>query len=311
MLPPPDEFKGQALLIVDDSPTVRRGIRMALEPSALFAEYIEAKDGLEALRILNQRAIDVILCDVEMPGLDGFKFLDLMKGTPEYRGIPVILLTGLENVQKKIAGLERGASDYVTKPFDRGELIARVRVQLKLKILQDKLRVASITDYLTKQYNRRHFMEMLQTEFDRSIRYGNPLSFVILDIDHFKKINDSRGHMQGDRVLVDVSALVRSSVRSHDVVARYGGEEFVILLPQIDEMGATTVAEKVRRIVAETAFSGMEGQPVTISLGLVTFPGKDLSGTLTVDALIHAADDALYRAKEGGRNRLEIGTLNP
>jgi two-component system, cell cycle response regulator len=297
--------RGEALLIVDDSITVRTAIRKVLEPTGLFRSYVEARDGHEALREIERHPVDVIICDLVMPGLDGFAFLQLIKANPSYGDIPVLMLTGQESVAKKVAGLELGASDYVTKPFAKDELIARVRVHLKLKLLQDRLREASVTDYLTARFNRRHFMQVFYREFERAKRHGHPLSLIILDVDHFKRINDTCGHVQGDRVLVEVAAVVSANVRGEDVVARYGGEEFVILLPHVDEAGALVAAEKVRAAVAAIPFADLEAAPVTISLGLVTFQGAS-PGTATIDTVLMLADSALYAAKAAGRNRVSV-----
>jgi two-component system, cell cycle response regulator len=300
--------QGQVLLIVDDSLTIRTAIRKALEPTGLFRSYVEARNGNEALAAIAQSPVDVILCDIVMPDLDGFAFLQLLKANPAYADIPVLMLTGQESVAKKVAGLELGASDYVTKPFAKDELIARVRVHLKVKLLQDRLREASVTDYLTRRFNRRHFMEVFYREFERAKRHGHPLSLVILDVDHFKRINDSCGHVEGDRVLVDIAAIVGSNVRGADLVARYGGEEFVILLPHIGEAGALAVAEKVRAAVAAHVFPGLSPGPVTISLGLVTFHGE-APGTTTIDTVLMLADSALYAAKSAGRNCVSVMPL--
>jgi len=299
------DLRGRTLVIVDDSVTVRAAIRKALEPTGLFEEYVEASDGNEALRLLAERPVDVVLCDIIMPDLDGFEFLKRMKADPQQQDVPVIMLTGQEAVEKKVAGLELGASDYVTKPFAKDELIARVRVHLKLKLLQDKLREASITDYLTKRFNRRHFMELFLAEFERSKRHRHALSLALLDIDHFKKINDSRGHAQGDRVLVEIAELIKVNVRREDIVARYGGEEFAILLPHVDEAGAMAAAEKVCRVIADARYAGMGETQVTASLGVVTFNGAE-PGIVTIDVLLMLADAALYRAKENGRNRVDV-----
>jgi len=304
------DVKGQVLLIVDDSITVRAALRRALEPAQLFEHYVEAKDGLEGLAVLGQRAVDLVLCDVVMPGLDGFALLQRMQEVPAYRDIPVLMLTAQESVEKKVAGLELGASDYVTKPFAKDELIARVRVHLKLKLMQDKLREASITDYLTRRFNRRHFMELFQTEMERARRHGHPLSLMILDIDYFKRINDTLGHLQGDQVLVAVAEAIRANLRAEDIVARYGGEEFVALLPHIDEAGARRAAEKVREVVAATAFPGMSGAAVTLSSGVVTFH-PERTDTATTDVLLMLADTALYAAKDRGRNRVEVAEVTP
>jgi two-component system, cell cycle response regulator len=297
--------KGQVLLIVDDSITVRTAIRKALEPTRLFARYVEARNGNEALELLGQHPVDVIVCDLVMPDLDGFALLQIIKANPRTADIPVLMLTGQESVEKKVAGLELGASDYVTKPFAKDELIARVRVHLKVKLLQDRLREASVTDYLTKRFNRRHFMEVFYHEFERARRHGHPLSLIILDIDHFKRINDTCGHVKGDRVLIDVAAVISANVRGEDTVARYGGEEFVILLPHIGEEGALSAAEKVRAAIAAYPFPEIEAAPVTVSLGLVTFHGNQ-PGTASIDSVLMLADSALYASKSAGRNCVSV-----
>ncbi len=295
-----------SVLIIDDSITIRQRIKLELKKARLFEEYYEARDGREGLRMLEAHEVDLVLCDVIMPGMDGFEFLAQVKATDEFADIPVIMLTGQESTEKKIQGLDLGASDYLTKPFDPGELIARVKVQVKIKTLQDDLRAAneryrelSVTDYLTRLYNRRHFMEIFLNEFERCQRYALPLSFVILDIDHFKSINDTRGHLQGDSVLVELAGILKNNLRVHDVVARHGGEEFVILLPMAGPDEAIFVATKLRGIVERHKFPGMDDQSVTVSLGICSYPGDNID---SIDAIIAAADDALYKAKGAGRN---------
>ena len=303
------------ILIIDDSATIRQGIKLVLMQAKLFDEYLEAPGSAEALEILQQQPIELVMCDIVMPGMDGFEFLSRMKSQPEFRDIPVIMLTGQESVEKKIKGLDLGASDYLTKPFDPGELIARVRVQLKVKRLQDELKTAkqrykelSITDYLTQIYNRRHFMELFTLEFSRSLRYQFPLSLIIFDIDNFKAINDTYGHLVGDKVIKNIADLISPEIRSHDVFARYGGEEFILMLPQTPLEGAMLVSEKLRDKIAKFDFEGLGRGRVTISLGVATHPTPNIKDTKD---LIAAADNALYQAKGRGKNRVVAsdGTL--
>ncbi len=268
---------------------------------------VEASNGLTGLKILAQQKIDLVLCDVVMPEIDGFKFLQLMKAKPEFRDIPVILLTGEESTDKKVKGLEQGASDYITKPFESSELIARVKVQLKMKALQDELKEKNVqlerlaaTDALTKIHNRRYFMELLEVEFAKCERFHHDMGLVLLDIDFFKKVNDTYGHPEGDRVLVDVAQTLQASTRKVDLLARFGGEEFIVLLPSTDLKGSKFVAEKLREEIAKQISVG--GKPVTISVGLAHTPTTP--GVTTSDALIQRADEALYRAKAAGRNRV-------
>ncbi len=248
-----------------------------------------------------------MLCDVDMPGIDGFKFLAMVKTREELRDIPVIMLTGKENREDKIRGLELGASDYVTKPFDPGELVARVKVQLKVKSLQDSLKESnqlllelSNTDPLTRLANRRHLMETLAREFKRSSRGEAPFSLIMVDIDHFKKFNDTFGHQAGDEVLTEMANLLRKHLREYDLAARYGGEEFALVLPESGLEMAMQVAERLRTATGKLAFGGnMVNERISVSLGVACYPSVNIH---SVDDLIRIADDALYLAKKEGRN---------
>lgn len=302
-----------SVLIIDDSDTVRERIIHTLESHELFARYHEADDGLEGFKKLLSSPVDVILCDLEMPRIDGFKFLNMIKARPDLQDVPVIILTGMNDRDLKIKGLEQGASDYITKPFDPEELVARVKIHLKIKHLQDDLKRTnelllelSNTDHLTGLFNRRYLMEALEKEFQRSLRKGGNLSLILLDIDHFKQVNDTYGHLQGDVVLNKVALQLQKELRSYDIAARYGGEEFIALLPDAMLKEALFVAERVRQAVQGTKFNGaLASLAITVSMGIATLPTPD--GT-TVDNFIKMADDALYRAKANGRNRVEYLT---
>src|SRR5450631_3780526 len=227
-----------SVLIIDDSDAVRERIIKTLESYDLFSRYYEAEDGLEGFKKLLSSPVDIILCDLEMPRIDGFKFLSMLKSRPDLQDTPVIMLTGMNDRDLKIKGLEQGASDYITKPFDPEELVARVKVHLKIKNLQDDLKRTnelllelSNTDHLTGLFNRRYLMDALEKEIQRSLRKGGNLSLIILDIDHFKKVNDNYGHLQGDIVLQKIAQQLLKELRAYDTAARYGGEEFIALLP--------------------------------------------------------------------------------
>jgi diguanylate cyclase (GGDEF)-like protein len=210
----------------------------------------------------------------------------------------------------KIKGLQQGASDYITKPFDPEELVARVKVHLKIKNLQDDLKRTnelllelSNTDHLTGLFNRRYLMEALEKEVQRSVRKGGNLSLIMLDIDHFKQVNDTYGHLQGDIVLQKVSVQLQKELRSYDVAARYGGEEFIAVLPDATIKEAAFVADRVRMSIQKAKFSGaLSKLSLTVSLGVALFSPES---NTSVDGFIKLADDALYRAKSGGRNRVE------
>lgn len=298
-----------SVLIIDDSDAVRERIIKTLESFDLFSRYYEAEDGLEGFKKLLASPVDIILCDLEMPRIDGFKFLSMMKSRPDLQDTPVIMLTGRDDRDLKIKGLEQGASDYITKPFDAEELVARVKVHLKIKNLQDDLKRTnelllelSNTDHLTGLFNRRYLMESLGKEVQRSLRKKGNLSLIILDIDHFKQVNDKYGHLQGDIVLQKVALLLQKELRTYDTAARYGGEEFIAVLPDSTLEEALFVAERVRASVQAVKFSGaLTKLSLTVSLGVAMFSQP----CTTVDGFIKLADEALYRAKANGRNRVE------
>lgn len=300
----------QRILVIDDSAVAREMILDALRKARLRVELFAACNGLDGLELLQRQLVDVIICDLEMPVMDGLGFLDRLGANESLRDIPVIILTGHETREEKILGLERGACDYVTKPFDPGELVARVKVQLKIKSLQDRLRESnrrleqlSRTDALTGLANRRRFMTVLEHTFSHSQRSALPLALVMLDIDHFKKVNDSYGHQGGDEVLLAVARLLHPEPGDDILAARYGGEEFALILPETTLEVARRGAERLRRQVEALVFAGpLANLRLTASFGVAAIPHPAIN---TLDQLIWEADDALYRAKRNGRNRVE------
>jgi len=300
-----------SVLIIDDSEAVRENIIKTLESRDLFSRFYQAEDGLEGFKKLLASPVDIILCDLEMPRMDGFKFLGMMKGRPEVSDTPVIILTGNDNRESKLKGLEQGACDFITKPFDPEELVARVRVHLKIKHLQDDLKRSnelllelSNTDHLTGLFNRRFLMEGLDKEVQRARRKDGQVALLLLDIDHFKRVNDTYGHMQGDVVLQKVAIHIQKELRSYDIAARYGGEEFVAVLPDTSLKEAFNVAERIRLSVKGMRFAGsLSNEFVTVSLGIALFPSPCFDD---IDGLLRSADEALYQAKEQGRNRVVI-----
>lgn len=299
-----------SVLIIDDSDNVRDLIIRTLGEAALFDQYREARDGIEGIKSLISAKADLIICDLEMPRMDGFKFMSMVNSRQDLRDIPIIMLTGREDRELKIKGLEQGACDYVTKPFDAGELVARVKVQLKIKALQDELRKSnellkelSNTDPLTNLNNRRYLTKALNSELLRAERTGDCLALIILDIDNFKKINDTYGHQNGDKVLSAIAEVTQTHLRCYDIAARYGGEEFVLVLPGTSLVGGEEVAERLREEVEMISFPPpMDKLSVTISLGVALFPSLLVED---MESLIRQADEALYRAKQKGRNRVE------
>ncbi len=297
------------ILAVDDSAEVRRQIEAALRGNDAELEVIQAADGMAGFKILMGGGIDLVLCDLVMPGIDGLKFLDLKKSRPELAEIPVLMLTAVDQVESKVAGLERGAQDYIAKPFDPRELIARVGVHLTLKKTRDELNAKnqllerlSSTDDLTGLANRRQFFAVLDKEMERAKRHNKPLAIVEFDLDRFKTVNDTFGHAEGDRVLKGVSGVIQEHIRRYDLAARLGGEELAILLPETPAEAAKTLAERICAAVEATVKAGGGRRVITLSGGVAGWSSDTEDGA----ALLKRADEALYRAKAGGRNRIEM-----
>jgi diguanylate cyclase (GGDEF)-like protein len=297
------------VLVVDDARSNRQFVADIIMERRLGDECVFAEDGLQAFKMLRTQQIDLVVCDLDMPRCDGLKFLRLKATDPAFESIPVIVVTGAEDLTRKVQALTSGASDYVVKPFEPNELAARISVHLKLRKLQAELvrtnaalqRMTQI-DPLTEVANRRHLTERMEEEYLRSRRYERPLSVGMLDIDHFKKLNDTYGHPAGDHALIEVSKIIKQTLRCHDFVARYGGEEFVMLLPETPADRALLAFERVRVAIerAEITYGGAR-LPVTASLGVASFPHQLLC---KAGDFITLADAALYDAKRSGRNRV-------
>lgn len=301
-----------SILIIDDSPQGRSEIKNVLEKANLFEAFYEASDGIKGFKMMLSNPPDLILCDLMMPDFDGFKFLRLKSSRPDFDNVPVLLVTGRDNMADKIRALEEGANDYVLKPYNPLELTARVKAHLRIKILQDelkqlntKLERLSNTDPLTELFNRRYFIGVLEKEFERSKRYNRALSLLILDIDFFKSVNDRCGHQVGDKVLTIISRILRADLRKIDCCARYGGEEFVTLLPETDITGAISVANRYLSGIREQDFSDVckDLKTITASIGIAHLPDSSIKN---IDELLKQSDDALYAAKKAGRNKFEV-----
>jgi two-component system cell cycle response regulator len=269
-------------------------------------------NGSAALDRMTRRYYPILITDWEMPEMDGIALCKAVRGLQLDGYVYVLLLTARDSKEHIIAGLEAGADDYLIKPVHEPELIARLIAGRRILALEHSLRAAnernrilSITDALTGAFNRRYLMEQLPREVDRCRRYAYPLSVLMCDIDHFKQLNDARGHAAGDDVLQQFAARMQKSIRStSDWIARYGGEEFLIVLPDTGHDGAMVVAEKMRVIMTDTPFVTRAGDvQITASFGVAATSehGPDL--TLKVETLIRTADECLYRSKQAGRNR--------
>ena len=280
---------------------------------------IAARDGQEALDKVVSTNPDLVLLDVMMPKFNGFEVCEQIKSNEATQIVPVIMVTALNEIEDKIKATEAGADDFVSKPFNKLELLTRVKSLLRIKELHDKLndkvneleqarerlRQLAITDGLTGLYNHRYLKEHLRQELQRAGRHNLNASVVMIDIDHFKKFNDTFGHPAGDVLLKKLADLLRENIRKIDIAARYGGEEFCLVLIETNKEAATIVAEKVRRLIGSYQFQRKESSTyvsVTISVGIATFPtdAKDM------DEIIEVADKRLYAAKQKGRNLVII-----
>lgn len=302
------------VLLVEDNKAQSTIIKDYLVKNGFSVVTVD--DGASAFKAAKTGNIDIILLDRILPDIDGSEVCRWLKLDQSTRDIPVIMLTAKGAMTDKVSGLEAGADDYLPKPFDEIELNARIYVRLRAKTHQDELkqknrqledmltRVESlaIMDPLTGLYNRRRFETIFAIEFKRSQRYKLPLSLLMIDIDHFKKVNDTLGHQDGDTVLRELAQVIQSTIREVDTAARWGGEEFMVLSPNTTKENGLRAAERVRNAVFNHAFTGMKNKKVTVSIGVAGIPDPVID---TRDKMLHAADLAMYRAKENGRNRVE------
>ncbi|MES2318470.1 MAG: diguanylate cyclase [Pseudomonadota bacterium] len=289
------------VLVIDDQPA-----NIQVLHALLMADFdvCMALNGEDALALCAARPPDLILLDIEMPGMGGYEVCRRLKADPVLQDIPVVFVTGHLDPEVEVKGFAEGGADFITKPFHANVVLARVRTQITLKIQSDFLRSRAYVDSLTLLDNRRRFDETLLAEWQRCRRASQPLALILADVDHFKRYNDHYGHQQGDACLRAVAATLRAGfVRSHDLVARYGGEEFACVLPDTTLAGAmqkaAAVEQAIRALAIPHADGGADGI-ITISLGVaVAAPPK---GDQSL-ALLEQADVQLYRAKDAGRGR--------
>ena len=302
------------LLVVDDHEDNVEVLRARLE--ARGYEVKGANDGQAALDVIDHWVPDLMLLDVMMPGMDGLEVVRRVKANESLPFIPVIMQTALDSTERMVAGFEAGADDYVTKPINFAELEARVKSLLRIQTLQealaererelsemnDKLLRISLTDGLTGVDNRRSLEQRLHEMFEHSYRLHEPISCVMCDIDHFKRVNDTYGHQAGDDVLKEFAGILKAEAREIDRVGRYGGEEFLLLLPGTVLDAAVTFAERLRQRVEQHTFSYDGGSlKCAMSCGVAAWPHPRVPDA---EGMLRAADDALYVAKEVGRNRV-------
>jgi two-component system, cell cycle response regulator len=304
---PPQEGLGRILVVDDNRDNVEI---IATRLRFRGYEIDEASEGALALELVRKNPPDLILLDVMLPDIDGYEISRRIKGDTSLPFIPIILVTARDTTQDKVAGLDAGADDYLTKPINFPELEARVRSMLRIKKLQDEIELKSlelerlsISDGLTGLFNHRHIHALLNEEFERVDRTNERLTVAMFDLDHFKAVNDTYGHQAGDRVLEQMADILRETAREIDRIGRYGGEEFMVLLPDTAIEDADVFVERVRREVARRPFNIGSPDPLhmTISAGVASYPHPDCNDPET---LVRFADEALYAAKTAGRNRV-------
>ncbi len=304
------------ILIVEDDLLSSLVLRKTLEK--MGHEIVTAVDGVDAWHRVQQDDIRLVISDWMMPRMDGLDLCRRIRSRPHRAYIYIFLLTAKQQREDRIEGLRAGADDFLVKPLDRSELMARVHVALRILAMQEelqsrsreleeahaelerknaKLAEAAISDSLTGLKNRRHFREVLEQSYSFAVRQGLPLSVVMLDVDQFKPYNDKFGHPAGDSLLADLAATLLDNARDHDLVARYGGEEFVILLPGTPAEQARLFCERTRAVIESKPWPL---RPITASLGVAT----NTPATANASQLIDEADQALYHSKKLGRNRV-------
>ena len=295
------------VLVIDDDASIHRAVERRLE--GVVDQVLKADSPAKGIQIASQEKPDVILLDVNMPQLDGFKVCRLLQEHPTTRDIPILFLTADRNPDNLAKALDAGASDYISKPFNAVELNARVRVALRTKQMIDLLQERARIDALTGLKNRAAMDDALFAATSEFHRTGQLLSLLMIDLDHFKKINDTYGHGVGDDVIRRVGASIQAGRRPYDTACRFGGDEFGVIFIQTDTNNdcANKIAERIIKGINKIKIrAGNDEIEVSCSAGLAS-AAEMPSGFEPAD-LLKAADEALYSAKSEGRNRLAIAT---
>lgn len=287
------------ILIVDDMSSNLEILDVLLSDEG--HQVIKALSGSAALKLVQEQygTLDLIMLDIMMPDMNGLELLAILKENPQFTRIPVIMVTAHNDDKMVAQGLDMGAFDYITKPFSSTVLLARVRTALREKERLDLLEKWATTDPLTGLMNRRYFFEMADRELERSNRQNSPVSFIMLDVDLFKKANDTYGHILADTILVELAKRFHQALRKVDFCCRFGGEEFVICLPDTPKQSAYEVAERIRLACSKPIINIKD--PITISLGVTTNLADD-----TIEQILKRCDQALYEAKDAGRNQTKV-----
>jgi diguanylate cyclase (GGDEF)-like protein len=291
------------ILIVDDEIGVRDSMHEFIEMAGFHSTIASSAE--EAIDQLKKNNIQVVITDIMLPGMGGLELTKLIK---RKFNTDVIVMTGYSGDYSYEEAINMGASDFVIKPVRLEELLLRLKRVLKERELtqervrmMEKLQRLAITDGLTKLHNSRSFYSQLEVEVDRFNRYKHPLSLLLLDIDHFKEYNDNYGHLEGDKVLVRISQLIKACLRKLDTAYRYGGEEFTVILPETSGEEAVLVAERIRKTIQTEKFKPESAKElgITISIGVAQYDAEEQLSTF-----IQRADKAMYHSKQQGRNRV-------
>lgn len=292
------------VLVIDDSPDVHRLLKARLRQEEI--EIVSAESGEKGLEALKAQRPDLILLDLDMPTMDGFEVLRAIKDNPDTVHIPVIVLSGLDNSEDKVAAFDLGAHDYIIKPFEFTELRVRIRAALRLNFLLKMLAQRAQIDGLTGLWNRAYFDRRVQDEVARVQRHGGALSIAFFDADHFKSINDTFGHPAGDAVLQGLGQIIQRDSRQSDIACRYGGEEFVLIMPETGPAEAMAFCDRMRENIQGVVWPRHPERRVTVSIGVA---GASTPVGTSAATWVEAADKCLYTAKKSGRNRVVLADL--
>jgi two-component system cell cycle response regulator len=310
-LPDFRSLRGQKVLIVDDDPLTREHLSLLVQAAGF--DVLTAESGRDALFTLRRDYCPIVMSDWQMPDMDGLELCRAIRAESFPGYVYILLLTARDSQQDVVNGFDAGADDYISKRVTEAELMARLRAAKRIvgleqtlrETLEEKRRQAT-TDALTGANNRHYFDKHLDRELKRVRRFGGPLSVLLLDIDHFKSINDRFGHGVGDEVLVQFAERMRTALpRDYDWCARIGGEEFAVVLPQTEMQGAMIVGEKLRQHIAMAPVATEAGNlKLTVSIGVASVDAATLPPEISVDDIVELADRGLYKSKQAGRNRV-------
>lgn len=269
---------------------------------------VVAKNGLEILQCVKSEKPDIILLDIVMPIMNGFDVCMQLKSDSELKDIPIIMVTHQTDSNNLMRALDLGAFDYIKKPINEVEALARIKSALKYKEAQDKIKEIAMRDGLTGLYNHRFLIEIFEKEYSKRVEKNCNISYAMLDLDHFKKINDTYGHIFGDEVLKKIADIITESIREGDTVGRYGGEEFGVVIPDSEPEEVINICEKIRTNI-ENHFYNIGGSKFNLTASIGIYLCKAIPD-INFKEVIKVSDEALYEAKSKGRNRIELRILN-